>query len=267
MLTFEQHTGAGLVNSIINKLPVELHIPGYQFCGPGTKLKERLARGDKGINPLDAACKQHDIAYSEKSSLSDRHKADLELENRAWQRVLAKDSNLGEKSAAWFVANTMKAKRKLGMGMSPSPSSFRKRILKPVQTRLKKTADANLDDKKNLRKASLLALKAARVAVKQAGGRRKIKLPRIIPFESKTGGILPLIPIFAGLSALGSLAGGASAIAKTIISAKNAQKSLKDNNNNKVMEEIGKKGDGLYLKKKPNGGYGLFLKKQQQPKN
>jgi hypothetical protein len=32
--------GAGFVNSLINKLPVELHLPGgYQYCGPGTKLK------------------------------------------------------------------------------------------------------------------------------------------------------------------------------------------------------------------------------------
>lgn len=30
--------GKGLVNSIINKLPFELHLPGYQYCGPGTKL-------------------------------------------------------------------------------------------------------------------------------------------------------------------------------------------------------------------------------------
>lgn len=32
--------GKGLVNQLINKLPVELHIPGYSFCGPGTKLKK-----------------------------------------------------------------------------------------------------------------------------------------------------------------------------------------------------------------------------------
>lgn len=59
--------GRGLLNKIINKLPVELHIPGYQFCGPGTKLAKRIARGDHGINPLDTACKEHDIAYEKKS--------------------------------------------------------------------------------------------------------------------------------------------------------------------------------------------------------
>lgn len=28
--------GKGLVNRLINKLPFELHIPGCQYCGPGT---------------------------------------------------------------------------------------------------------------------------------------------------------------------------------------------------------------------------------------
>ena len=48
--------GSGLVNGIINRLPFEIHVPGYQFCGPGTRLLKQLARGDKGVNPLDAAC-------------------------------------------------------------------------------------------------------------------------------------------------------------------------------------------------------------------
>ena len=51
--------GKGLLNKVINKLPVELHILGYQYCGPGTKLRKRLSRGDPGINPLDTACKEH----------------------------------------------------------------------------------------------------------------------------------------------------------------------------------------------------------------
>lgn len=27
--------GLGLVNKLIDKLPVELHLPGYNYCGPG----------------------------------------------------------------------------------------------------------------------------------------------------------------------------------------------------------------------------------------
>lgn len=83
----------------------------------GTKLEQRLKRGDRGINPLDSACKEHDIAYSRSKNLADRHKADEILENEAWKRVKAKDAKLGEKAAAWLVTTTMKGKRKLGMGL------------------------------------------------------------------------------------------------------------------------------------------------------
>ena len=66
----------GLLNRAINALLIELHIPGYQFCGPGTHLAKRLARGDRGINLLDAACREHDIAYSRSNNLGERHAAD-----------------------------------------------------------------------------------------------------------------------------------------------------------------------------------------------
>jgi hypothetical protein len=59
------------------------------------------------------------------------------------------------------------------------------------------------------------------------------------------------------------LAGGASAIAKTVIDAKNAKKKLEeDTRHNQAMEEIGKKGSGLYLRKNQRG-FGLYLKKKQ----
>ena len=38
--------GAGVINKIIDNLPFELHLPGgFNYCGPGTKLKLRLDRG------------------------------------------------------------------------------------------------------------------------------------------------------------------------------------------------------------------------------
>ena len=27
--------GSGLVNKLIDNLPIELHLPGYNYCGPG----------------------------------------------------------------------------------------------------------------------------------------------------------------------------------------------------------------------------------------
>ena len=70
---------------------------------------------------------------------------------------------------------------------------------------------------KSVLKASKIAIAgaAARKSLKAEGGKRKIRTPRIIPIP-KTGGFLPLIPIFAGLSALGSLAGGAAGIVRAV---------------------------------------------------
>lgn len=121
----------GLMNKLINNLPFEAHIPGYRFCGPGTKLRKRLARGDVGVNPLDEACKKHDIQYSiNKDNLEKRHEADRELAESAWKRVLADDSSLGEKAAAWAVTNVMKAKTKLGMGRKKCKGAGRKKTVK-----------------------------------------------------------------------------------------------------------------------------------------
>ena len=122
-----------LLNRAINALPVELHIPGYQFCGPGTRLRKRLERGDQGINPLDAACREHDIAYSQSNERADRHAADRVLADRARERIAAKDSTLGEKAAATAVWAAVKAKTKLGMGMTKRRTK-RKRVL-PVAKR------------------------------------------------------------------------------------------------------------------------------------
>lgn len=110
--------GKGLINSLIDKLPFELHLPGgYQYCGPGTKLEKRLARGDVGINPLDSACKDHDIAYSTHQDLENRHAADLVLLQRARERIADPTTPFGEKTAARFVKTIMKTKRRLGAGV------------------------------------------------------------------------------------------------------------------------------------------------------
>ena len=109
--------GRGLVNDIINKLPFELHIPGYQYCGPGTKLDHRLNRGDPGVNPLDAACRDHDIAYNTHSDLDKRHVADKKLEEAAFGRFVSKDASLSEKIAALGTTIAMSTKQKLGWGL------------------------------------------------------------------------------------------------------------------------------------------------------
>lgn len=222
----------GFLNSAINNLPFEIHLPGgYEFCGPGTRLEKRLARGDKGINQLDAACLLHDIAYRDNKDLAARHRADKDLAYRAWQRVKSKDASAGEKAAAWAVTTAMKAKTKFGMGVSKRKAKKNKNKKKPMRGR------------KTTKKTAINSFNTAAAA-------------RVLPLP-KEGGFLPfLIPLFAGLSAAGALAGGASGIAKAVNAASDAKKQLDENaRHNKTMEAIalGKKGSALYLKPYKSG--------------
>lgn len=241
---FRTVKGKGFINNIINALPVELHLPGYQYCGPGTKLEKRLARGDKGINPLDAACRVHDIAYANSNDINNRHKADRELIDRAWERAKAKDSSVGEKLSALLVTNMMKAKVKTGMGMKKNitkkcGNKILASAIKNATTLLKKEKPENIE------KAVKIAKKAILNRIK--GNKTQVKIPRVIQVP-KIGGFLPLIPIISAIGALGGITNGVSGIVKALNSAKDAKKQLQENiRHNKTIEGIAL-GKGLYLK-------------------
>ena len=76
----KRQTGAGIdVQKWLGKTGIEFHWPGYQYMGPGTHLKKRLARGDPGINRLDKIAKIHDIDYSRSKNLEDKWIADKKM--------------------------------------------------------------------------------------------------------------------------------------------------------------------------------------------
>ena len=190
--------GSGLVNGIINRLPFDLHVPGYQFCGPGTRLLKRLARGYECVNPLDAACRNHDIAYSRRKDLEGRHEEDRALAERARERIFANDATFGEKAAATGVWATMKAKTKLGLGMTRTKDKQRKSRRKHPERR-----------------------------------RRHRNLP-----VAKRGGFLQFLPfVLPALSAIGALAGGAAGITKAVNDSKASRKQLEETlRHNRAME-------------------------------
>lgn len=268
MLTF----GTGLLDTAINNLPFELHLPGYNFCGPGTNLQRRLSVNQSGINSLDNACKLHDISYSQNKDLNLRHKADKTLEQKARDRLKAKDASFGERTAAWVVTNAMKMKRKLGMGLvgktkrkskAKKKVGLKKIIIKEGKKALKRVKTPKTSGQ--LKEGANIALSACKSAVKGVGGKEKIRIPRVIPIP-KRGGILPLLPIFAGLSAIGSLAGGAGAIAKAVKDAQYANKNFQEaKRHNKAIEtlQLSKKGNGLFLKPYKTG-MGLYLSPPQK---
>lgn len=127
--TDREFTGEGFLNTLINKLPFELHLPGYNYCGPGTKLEERLQRGDVGINPLDEACKNHDIASSKFKDLPNRHEADKILLRHALNRMSSSNASWKEKLAAAGVSAAMDSKLKLGMGCNSAIKPMKNLVL------------------------------------------------------------------------------------------------------------------------------------------
>lgn len=107
----KQMIGNGVINRLIGKLPFELHIPGYNYCGPGTKLEKRLKRGDKGVNKVDEVCKKHDIDYSNAKNDEDIKKADRKMiENLDKLENL----NLNEKMGKTICKTGLKAKQVFG---------------------------------------------------------------------------------------------------------------------------------------------------------
>ena len=94
----------------------------YNYCGPGTRLEERLASNDPKIrdpiNDLDSICQRHDIAYSEAKSLKDKHKAD--------DVMLDEISKIPYMKRPWgttAVQAMITGKRKLGLGKARKPKN------------------------------------------------------------------------------------------------------------------------------------------------
>ena len=88
--------------------------------------------------------------------------------------------------------------------------------------------------------------------------RRTKRKKRLLPV-AKRGGMLPLLPL---LGVIGSLAGGATGVAKAVNDAKAAKRQFEEiKRHNKAMER-----HGLYLTPYKTGGRGLYLAPYKQGK-
>ena len=92
---FVRQKGGDLVSSLSAitkrvKLPWsrfagEMHLPGHNFTGPGTKLDERLnpdgtpKQWSKPVNRVDSAAYRHDLAYARHTDVAGRNAADREM--------------------------------------------------------------------------------------------------------------------------------------------------------------------------------------------
>ena len=63
-------TGGSFLNTLVNKLTFEIHLPGDNFTGPGTKLYKRLHSNGTPkewiipINRVNNAAYHHELCYS-----------------------------------------------------------------------------------------------------------------------------------------------------------------------------------------------------------
>lgn len=251
--------GKGFINSVIDFLGekgIDLTLPTYTWCGPGTDVEKNLREGKPPKNSLDLFCKDHDLVFHNSEDPEVRRKADKILIDKAWERVIAKDTPLEERLTAYLVTNLMKAKVAMGGGMGKTEKKQGRKkmeknkgkrmhagtgfphILSKIRSTLKKTKERDIS------KAIKIALKAGK---NFKGGKKHG--PRIIPIP-KSGGILQyLVPILAGLSSVGAIANDAKSILQTIENIKNARKGggVKKVNENLVIAPF-KKGFGLYLR-------------------
>lgn len=94
----------------------EHHLPGYNFCGPGTNVTRRLSEKVQPVNRLDRACLAHDLDTEIRGPRRARTKkqiraSDKRLERTAIKIAMDPRTGKGQKRAAWLVYNAMKGNR------------------------------------------------------------------------------------------------------------------------------------------------------------
>ena len=72
-------TGGSFLNILMNKLPFEMHLPGHNFTGSGTKVYKRFNPDETPkqcsipINKVDNPAYHHDVCYSKHDDTKTRN--------------------------------------------------------------------------------------------------------------------------------------------------------------------------------------------------
>lgn len=270
----------GLIDSIVNKMP-EIHIPSYQYCGPGTNLEKRLARGDPGKNKLDVACKDHDIAYAECGDTKSRRKADKVLIQQAIKQIFSKNAKLDERAAALLVSSIMSAKialTKIGLGLDDKTIKKKKKNRK---NRRKSISFSKLvrGGRESIKKSKLISspldetIRAAIRSGREIKRGKTVKVPRVLKLPKFGKSLQSILPILSGLSANGSITASALGvkkaikdieIAKKLLMIENQQQNSSGQQNMSLEKKIGRGLNLIYNSDKNTKGSGFYLKPFQQ---
>jgi Phospholipase A2-like domain/Domain of unknown function (DUF5679) len=117
----------GMLNTVsknfqlpLQKFPGELHVPGMNFAGPGTRLDYRL--NDNGtpkswsqpVDRVDQAAYYHDLAYNEHKDTENRNIADREI---LQQLDSIENPSVREKIEMVIIKPIINTKQKFGLGL------------------------------------------------------------------------------------------------------------------------------------------------------
>ena len=104
------------------KYPGELHLPGHNFTGPGTRLDLRLNPDgspkdfSKPINRVDDAAFRHDLAYAKNTDTASRIAADRVMLNEIDNIT---NPTIRERIERSIVKPIISTKANLGFGLPP----------------------------------------------------------------------------------------------------------------------------------------------------
>ena len=113
--------GGSLLNKAINNLPFEMHLPGHNFTGPGTKLKKRLnpdstpKEWSKPVNCVDKAAYHHDVCYLKNDDTATRNAVCDENMLKELKGIY--NPTLWERLDKSIVSKLIGTKVKFGMGV------------------------------------------------------------------------------------------------------------------------------------------------------
>ena len=142
--------GGSVLNKMINSLPVEMHLLGHNFTGPGTKLNKRLnadltpKEWSKPINRIDKAAYHHDICYLKNN--------DTETRNRVCDKNMLEEMkniynpSLRERMERGLVSTLIGTKKRFGWGVVNGTGYIKKKkfttlaeeLHRPIKRKFKK---------------------------------------------------------------------------------------------------------------------------------
>jgi len=114
--------GSGLFNKAVSNLPFELHLPGHNFTGPGTRLDRRLnpdLTPREWSKPINTAAYHHDLCYAKHQDRKTRN----EVCDKEMLRELDDITNptLRERLDKGIVRNLINAQVNMGLGLKKFP--------------------------------------------------------------------------------------------------------------------------------------------------